>query len=121
MNRETIPHTEFTFTLPVGVVDGEGSLHRQGGMRRATGHDEIWVSKDLRTQENPAYKIIFLLSRVITHLGGFSSVTPELLEQLFLTDFIYLREFYTQINPSEVEGIPLGEFWATPWSSCTKR
>ena len=121
MNRETIPHSQFTFTLPVGVVDGEGSLHRQGVMRRATGSDEIWVSKDPRTQENPAYGILSLLSRVITHLGGFSSVTPELLEELFLTDFIYLREFYTQINPSEVEGIALGEFRATPWSNCTKR
>lgn len=121
MNRETIPHTEFRFILPVGVVDSEGNLHRQGVMRRATGHDEIWVSKDPQTQENPAYGIISLLSRVITHLGDFSSVTPGLLEQLFLTDFIFLREFYTQINPSEVEGIGLGEFGATPWSNCTKR
>ncbi|MBO0351526.1 hypothetical protein J0895_21070 [Phormidium pseudopriestleyi FRX01] len=121
MNPETIPHTEFTFTLTVGMVDGEGSLHRQGVMRKATGYDEIWVSKDPRTQENPAYGIIFLLSRVITHLGNFSSVTPQLLEQLFLTDFIFLREFYTQINQSGVEEMAVGEFWATPWSNCTKR
>ncbi|MCT7983130.1 hypothetical protein NG796_07475 [Laspinema sp. A4] len=121
MNRETIPHSQFTFTLPVGVVDGEGSLHREGVMRRVTGQDEIWVSKDPQTQENPAYRIISLLSRVITHVGGFSSVTPELLEQLFLRDFLYLREFYTQINRSGVEGMTLGEFKATPWSNCTKR
>ncbi len=28
---------------------------------------------------------------------------------------------YTQINPSEVEGIVLGEFRAIPWSNYTKR
>lgn len=121
MNREMIPHTEFRFILPVGVVDSEGNLHRQGVMRRATGYDEIWVSKDPQTQENPAYGILSLLSQVITHLGSFSSVTPELLEQLFLTDFIFLREFYRQINQPGLEGIALGEFWATPWSNCTKR
>ncbi len=119
MNRETIPYSRFPFTLPVGMVNG--SLHREGVMRRATGHDEIWASKDPQIQENPAYRIIFLLSRVITHLGGFSSVTPELLEQLFLTDFIYLRAFYTQINRFGVEEITLGELKATPWSNCTKR
>lgn len=110
MNGATIPHSQFTFTLPVGVVDGDKRLHRQGVMRRTTGHDEIWVTKDPRTQDNPAYGIISLLSRVITDIGGFSSVTPELLEQLFLTDFIYLREFYTQINQPGLEGVSSGEF-----------
>ncbi|MCT7989832.1 hypothetical protein [Laspinema olomoucense] len=121
MNRETIPYREFSFTLPVGVLDGDGTLHRQGVIRRTTGHDEIWVSKDPRTQENPAYGIISLFSRVITSLGNFSAVTPQLLEQLFLTDFIYLREFYTQINQPGLEGMASGEFLATPWSNCTKR
>jgi hypothetical protein len=110
MNRQPMPNSQFSFTLPVGMVDAEGYLHRHGVMRRTTGQDEIWVSQDAQTQDNPAYGILYRLSQVITHLGQFSGVTPELLEQLFLKDFMYLREVYTQINQPGVEGMNPGEF-----------
>ena len=36
--------TEFDFTLPRGLVDDEGGVHRQGVMRLATAKDEIAVT-----------------------------------------------------------------------------
>ena len=42
--------TEYEFTLPLGYVDGEGTLHREGVMRLATAADEILPLKDPRVQ-----------------------------------------------------------------------
>lgn len=58
-------HTEFSFTLPYGYVDGEGAIHRDGVMRMATAMDEIAPQKDRRVQSNPAYLVVILPSRSI--------------------------------------------------------
>ena len=62
--------TEHEFTLPMGYLDGEGTLHREGTMRLATAADEILPLKDPRVQKNQAYLTVILLSRVVTRLGG---------------------------------------------------
>jgi len=90
--------TEFEFTLPCGYVDAEGSLHREGMMRRATAADEILPLKDPRVQKNPAYLVIILLSRVITRLGGVEQINPRVIENLYATDLAYLQDLYNDIN-----------------------
>src|SRR5690242_7754898 len=90
--------TEFAFTLPRGLSEGENRLHRQGTMRLATAKDEILVQQERKVQENPAYGALVMIARVITRLGSFNSVSPELLEGLVLHDIAYLREFYNRIN-----------------------
>lgn len=90
--------TEFEFTLPKGYVDGEGNLHKHGVMRLATAADEILPQKDPRVQQNPAYLVVILLSRVINRLGELSNVTPKTIEGLFSADLAFLQEFYEQIN-----------------------
>ena len=60
--------TEFTFTLPQGLADPDGNVHRDGTMRLATAFDEIEPLKDPR-RVNPGYLVIILLARVITRLG----------------------------------------------------
>lgn len=90
--------TEYEFTLPMGYVDGEGNLHRQGVMRLATAADEILPLKDPRVQSNPAYLIVILLSRVISNLGTINSMNPGVVEGLFAGDLAYLQDFYNQIN-----------------------
>lgn len=92
---------EFEFTLPCGYVDEQGTVHRQGTMRRATALDEVTTFGDPRVRANEAYLSVLLLSRVITHLGPIRPVTPALIEQLFATDFIYLQELYTRVNDTE--------------------
>lgn len=121
MNAQPMPDTEFPFTLPQGLLDARGGVHRQGMMRLATGKDEFLLKKDFRVRENPAYGIIYALSRVITRLGNHGVVTPELLEQLFLPDLVYLRQTYNRINPQSVEVAASGELSATPWSNSSKR
>ena len=99
--------TEFYFTLPRGLVDDEGGVHRQGVMRLATAKDEIAVQKDRRTQESTAYGTLVMFSRVITSLGTVSKITPELMENLFTLDLSYLREFYNHINQQGNIEIPV--------------
>lgn len=90
--------TEHEFRLPLGFVDDQGTLHRDGVMRLATAADEILPLKDPRVQTNQAYLIVILLSRVVTRLGSVSQVTPKLIEGLYAADLTYLQELYNRIN-----------------------
>ena len=67
-------------------------------MRLATAKDEIVPLRDYRVQNNRAYLVIVLLSRVITKLGELSMVDTEVIENLFSTDLAHLQEFYRRIN-----------------------
>lgn len=99
--------TTFDFTLPRGLVDTQGVVHRYGVMRLATAKDEISVQKDKRTQEGEAYSTLVMFSRVIISLGTLSKITPEILENLFSRDLSYLREFYNRINQQGNADIPV--------------
>lgn len=90
--------TEYDFTLPLGFLDDEGVLHRDGVMRLATAADELEPLKDARVQRNPAYLTVILLSRVITRLGSLELVTPKTIEGIFATDLAFLQEMYNEIN-----------------------
>ncbi|MBE2223016.1 MAG: phage tail assembly protein [Anaerolineae bacterium] len=90
--------TEFEFTLPCGFVDADGSMHRDGVMRRATAADEILPLRDVRVKNNPAYLVVILLSRVVTRLGSLPQITPKVIENLYATDLAYLQNLYNEIN-----------------------
>src|ERR1044071_2069987 len=90
--------TEFEFVLPCGFLDDEGTLHREGVMRRATAADEILPLKDPRVVKNPAYLVVILLSRVVTRLGSLSQINPKVIENLYATDLAYLQNLYNEIN-----------------------
>jgi hypothetical protein len=90
--------TEHEFTLPMGYLDKDGTLHREGVMRLATAADEILPLKDARVQKNAAYLTVILLSRVITRLGHVEPVTPNVIEGLFAADLAYLQGLYNEIN-----------------------
>jgi hypothetical protein len=90
--------TEHDFTLPLGYLDKEGMLHREGVMRLATAADEILPLKDPRVQKNPAYLAVILLSRVVTRLGGVDPITPNVIEGLFAADLAYLQSLYNEVN-----------------------
>jgi hypothetical protein len=90
--------TEFPFTLPHGLLDPEGGLHREGNMRLSTAYDEIAPLGDPRVQRNPGYLVLILLARVITQLGSLQDITPRTMENLYSGDLAYLQEFYQRIN-----------------------
>ncbi|HUJ10360.1 MAG TPA: phage tail assembly protein [Verrucomicrobiae bacterium] len=90
--------TEHEFTLPMGYVDGEGDMHKEGVMRLATAADEILPMKDPRVQKNPAYLVVILLSRVVSKLGTLEAITPKVIEGLFAKDLEYLQNLYNEIN-----------------------
>jgi len=93
-----MPQTEFEFTLPLGYVDKEGNLHREGVMRLATAADKIMPLRDARVRGRQTLLPIILLSRVITKLGSIAKVNPKVIEGLYAADLAYLQEFYNQIN-----------------------
>ena len=90
--------TEFSFTLPKGYVDKDGTLHRDGIMRLATAADEIYPMKDPRVQSWPAYLIVVLLARVVTRLGTLTAIDPGIIEGLFSEDLAFLQDLYNRIN-----------------------
>ncbi len=89
--------TEYSFTLPKGYVDAHGTLHREGTMRLATAIDELAPMRDPRVKEHESYSTVIVLARVVTRLGSVK-VTTKVIEDLFVTDFTYLQDFYRVIN-----------------------
>lgn len=102
-------YTTFSFSLPLGLLDNQGTLHQDGEMRLATGKDEFYLQRDPRSLENPAYGTLIMLSRAIACLGNLSPVAPEDLEGLFLIDWQFLRNVYNAINPPEAALSAVGE------------
>lgn len=92
---------ETPFTLPRGFVDHNGQIHQHGKMRLATVIDEIEPSGHPRTQQNEAYALILLMSRVITQLGDITEITPALVERLYAVDMLYLEDLYLRLNAME--------------------
>jgi hypothetical protein len=92
------PQAEFAFTLPHGLVDPQGQLHRDGTMRMATAYDEIAPLSDPRVRNNPGYLVIILLSRVITRLGSLEFMNPKMIENLYSADLAFLQDLYQRVN-----------------------
>ncbi len=99
--------TEFDFSLPIGYVDEEGTMHRAGTMRLATAMDEIAPLRDPRVRANQAYLVIILLSRVVTRLGTLQTINTAVIENLFAADLAYLQELYRQVNEKGTSSIPV--------------
>ena len=92
------PQAEFAFTLPHGLVDPQGQVHRDGMMRMATAFDEIAPLSDPRVRNNPGYLVIILLSRVITRLGSLEFMNPKMIENLYSADLAFLQDLYQRVN-----------------------
>ncbi|BBM87992.1 phage tail assembly protein [Candidatus Uabimicrobium amorphum] len=90
--------TQFEFSLPMGYVDSQGVVHKNGIMRLATAADEIFPTKDAKVKSNPSYLPIALLSRVIVRLGSIEEINTDIIENLFTKDFAYLQDLYNRLN-----------------------
>lgn len=99
--------TQLSFTLPRGLVDSNGVVHRQGIMRLATARDELVAHKHRHVQAYPEYLMLVLLSQVVIQLGTLESVSPDDLENLLTQDLAYLRELYNRINQTGSAQLPI--------------
>jgi hypothetical protein len=90
--------SEYAFTLPRGLVDSAGGVHKDGIMRLATARDEIEPLRSVEVRQNEAYLSVLLLTRTITRIGDFTEITPELVENLYAADFDHLQRLYERIN-----------------------
>jgi hypothetical protein len=62
--------------------------------------DEVAPLADPRSEANIGYLSILLLSRVVVSLGSIRSITSEVIQGLFASDFAYLQEMYLRLNES---------------------
>ncbi len=92
---------EFEFKLPKGLIDANGELHDRGKMKLLTASDELIV-QDLSNRDRNIDIVFLLLSQAIAKLGNLNKVTPQLLEQLFLLDFLYLQNLFGQLQPQNM-------------------
>lgn len=92
--------TEYSFVLPRGYVDRNGTVHREGVMRLATARDELTPLVDERVRINPGYLTVVLLAAVVTRLGTLSDreVHTGVIEQLFASDLAFLQDLYRRVN-----------------------
>ena len=97
---------EFDFKLPKGLIDDNGELHAQGKMRLLTAQDEL-ILQDLSSRDRNIDIVFLLLAQAIAKLGNLHQVTAQQLEQLFLPDFVYLQDLFSQLQPQNVT--PSGE------------
>ena len=86
-----------SFYLPLGLSLQDG-IHRKGSMHLATTLDELEIQGTDEVGVNPRYRDILLLSRVIDEIDGISPVTPEMVEELYEADFLYLQLLYKEMN-----------------------
>lgn len=89
---------EFEFFLPIGYEDENGVFHRKGKMRLATALDEIEINNNPQSKLKTRFRDCILFSRVIESLGTIDSLTPEVIENLYEADFIYLQMLYNKLN-----------------------
>ncbi len=89
------------FTLPLGLKDKDGVIHRTGFLRDATAEDELVLQELDSVRFNDRQRDLELLSRLISSLGSLSSVTAETLEDLYEADFVYLQLLFNSRNEGE--------------------
>jgi hypothetical protein len=90
--------TEYAFTLPRGLLDEHGVVHRDGTMRLATARDEIEPLRNPEVRRNEAYLTVLLLARTVTRIGAVTDVSEETIEGLFAADFDHLQRLYERLN-----------------------
>lgn len=90
--------TEYRFTLPIGFVDDDGMLLKDGTMRLSTAADDLATVGDPRVRSNPAYGVVIKLARVITILGPHKGISPAHVERMYSGDVNYLMDFHDKIN-----------------------
>jgi hypothetical protein len=91
--------TVYPFTLPRGYLGPDGTLHRDGTMRLATGRDELEPLRDpfVKGPDDPRLTML-VLARVVQRLGAIEYVTLNEIEGLFAADLAFLQDFYSVVN-----------------------
>jgi hypothetical protein len=96
--------TVYPFILPRGYLGPDGTVHRDGVMRLATGRDELEPLRDpfVKGPDDPRLTML-VLARVIQRLGTIEYVTLNEIEGLFAADLAFLQDFYSVVNFGDQE------------------
>jgi hypothetical protein len=87
----TTPGTrrELEFTLPIGLTDDGGQLHKTGCLRKMTGRDEA-ILADPQNQRNGGKLVTELLHSCLTRLGQIESPTRAVVAEMYSADRNFL-------------------------------
>lgn len=96
---------EINFSLPIGYQDEAGNLHREGSMQLATALTEINVHNNEEAMFGTRKRDCIIFSNVVTKLGDLDTVSPEIIEELYEVDFLYLQLLYNKLNRDNDETI----------------
>lgn len=91
MKNTDVVRTEYTYELPKGYVDKDGTLHKEITLREITGADqEAMLNPQLKT--NPAKMLTALLARVIVKLGSLdkAKIDTSVTANMFKSDRDFL-------------------------------
>lgn len=91
MKNTDVVKTEYTYELPKGYVDKDGTLHREVTLREITGADqEAMLNPQLKN--NPAKMLTALLARVIVKLGALdkAKIDTSVTASMFKSDRDFL-------------------------------
>lgn len=80
---------EFDFSLPIGVIDGEGRVCRDGALRKMTGREEA-ILADPQNQRNGGKLVTELLHSCLVRLDGMERLTRESVGGMYSADRNYL-------------------------------
>jgi hypothetical protein len=96
--------TVYPFILPRGYLGPDGTVHRDGVMRLATGRDELEPLRDpfVKGPDDPRLTML-VLARVVQRLGTIEYVTINEIEGLFAADLAFLQDFYSVVNFGDQE------------------
>lgn len=101
----TAPSDRFGFTLPIGHVDAQGRVRRQGVLRRARAADELAVMSEHR---HALEATVALLGRVLVSLEDLEAPGEAAIAELYSRDFDHLLDLFARINgtrPSLFEAV----------------
>ena len=91
---------EAPFTLPFGIEDGRGGVHRDGTLRLPTQDDLIVVLRRADGVDNPAYLEKLLLARMLVRVGNLvlNEVTrEEIIGTMVLPDVDHLNDVFRRL------------------------
>src|SRR3990172_4919752 len=94
MKQNDVVKTEYTYELPKGYVDKDGTLHKEITLREITGADQEAMLNP-QFKGNPAKMLTALLARVIVKLGALdkAKIDTAVTANMFKSDrdFLIMR------------------------------
>src|SRR5262245_30373849 len=83
------PKREAEFTIPIGITDDDGRVHRTAVLRKMTGREEA-ILADKRNQRNGGKLVTELIHSCLVRLGDLPKNGASTVEKMYSADRNFL-------------------------------